>query len=92
MTTTIAQVRDANRVWFSPLNCKFLGDISYRVLHDRNKNPYLVRQTYGFSDMFTGIKVAHWKINPLSEHLEIKPMLDGFYDTLTEVKQVLKTI
>ena len=92
MTTTIAQVKNANRVWFNGENRRFHSDISYRVLHDRNKNPYLVRYTYGFSDMFTGIKVAHWKINPLSEHLEIKPMLDGFYDTLAEVKQVLKTI
>ena len=90
MIVTIAQVRDANRVWFSRENRRFFGDISYKILHDKQKNGYLVRQTYGFSDMFGNPKVAHYKVNPLGPNLEILAMLDEFFESLAEVKQTLK--
>ena len=90
MTVTVAQVRNANAVWFSRENRRFFGDISYKILHDKQKNGYLVRQTYGFSDMFGNPKVAHYKVNPLGPNLEILAMLDEFFESLAEVKQTLK--
>ena len=89
MTVTVAQVRDANAGWFSRENRTFFGDISYKILHDKKKNAYLVRQTYGFSDMFGNPKVAHYKVNPLGQNLEILTMLDEFFESLPEVKQAL---
>ena len=90
MTVSIAQVRDANAVWFSRENRRFFGDISYKVLHDKTKKAYLVRRTYGFSDMFGNPKVAHYRVNPLGQNLEILTLLDEFFESLTEVKQALK--
>ena len=89
MTLSIADVRQANPMYFSKENTKFSGDISCRVLHDKQRQPYLVRLTYAWTDMFGGERIAHWVINPIGANLEILPHLLARFATLADVKKIL---
>jgi hypothetical protein len=89
MTLSIADVRQVNPMYFSKENTKFSGDISCRVLHDKQRKPYLVRFTYAWTDMFGGERIAHWVINPIGANLEILPHLLARFATLADVKKIL---
>jgi len=90
MTVSIADVRQANPMWFDKRTVRFMGDINHRILHDKQRQPYLVRLTYAWTDMFGGERIAHWVINPIGANLEILPthLLERFA-TLADVKKAL---
>lgn len=74
MTLSIADVRQANPMYFSKENTKFSGDISCRVLHDKQRQPYLVRLTHQGEHWFDSEHIAHWVINPIGTNLEVLPV------------------
>jgi len=76
MTLRISELRQAHKKWFARGNQAFFADLGYRILHDKQGTPYLVRHTEAFTDMFTGVRVPHWRINPIGPNLEIKNMVD----------------
>ena len=87
---TIQEVRQANRIWFGDGNEKFFGDESYQVLHSElTDKPYLVRSTYGWSDMFGRKRTLCWRLNPLDETLKIRPLVDIVFVDLQEVEMWL---
>lgn len=88
--TTILEVRQANRKWFGGGNKKFFGDICYRVLHSKTGKPYLARKTHAWSDIFGKKRVIHWRLNPIGELLEIRPLIDNVFPDLWAVKKWLK--
>ena len=87
MTLTISELRRANPIWFARGNAKYHGDLSYRILHDKQHRPYLVR--YMWNDKYSKERIAHWKINPTGPNLEILPKDDRQFATLGEVKKAL---
>ena len=89
MTVSIADVRQANPMWFDKRTVRFMGDINHRILHDKQRQPYLVRLTYAWTDMFGGERIAHWKINPIGQNLELLPLDDRIFRTLADVKKAL---
>ncbi len=92
MALTIAELRRANPRWFDKANVRFSGDVEYRVLHSKQGKPYLVRRTYAFTDMFGGKRIAHYRINPIGDSLDILSLDDRCFATLADVKQALKSI
>jgi hypothetical protein len=91
MTVRIADVRRANGMWFSSKNQRLFNDVEYRVLHTKDGNPYVVRLTGMFSDMFDGHLKYVYKINPILEpSLTVGIMVDRDFNTLDEVKEWLK--
>ncbi len=93
---TIQEVRQANQRWFDNGNKKFFQDRSYDVLHSQSGKPYLLRSTYGWSDMFGRPKVLRYKVNPIDpETLIIKTfesgaMGDDLFDDREEAKKFIK--
>jgi|GEM_PF-6640238 hypothetical protein len=61
---TLSEVKSNNKKWFSVGNQIFSQDESYEVQDIKGK-PYLIRSTYGFSDMFDRPKVLQWAANPI---------------------------
>ncbi len=92
MPSTLADVKRAQPMWFTPQNKRFFNDVSYQVLHGKaSHKPFLVRSTYAWTDMFGGPKRLHYCINPLDpETLDIRPLVDQEFKDLEEIKGWLK--
>lgn len=92
MTVTLSDVKEANPIWFGTGNKSFFGDVNYQVLHGKvSKEPYLVRYTVAWTDMFDQKKKYHYRINPINpDTLKIGSLVDGMFDTLDDVKEWLK--
>ena len=88
--TKLQQVKQANPGWFSRKNKRIFGDQSYRVLLNKDKQPFLVRSTYAWSDMFGREPWLHFRINPLGADLKILPLLEKSFPSLLAVKYFLK--
>ena len=89
--TTLSEVKQAQNHWFDRGNKKFFGDRDYRVLHGKiTGNPYLVRSTFAWSDMFGRPRKLSWRINPLDDNLIIQPLVDQEYRTIDDVKDWLR--
>lgn len=89
MTLSITDIRQANPMYFSKENTKFSGDISCRVLHDKQRKPYLVRLTHQGEHWFDSEHITHWIINPIGISLGILPPLPARFATLADVKKIL---
>ena len=89
MTLRISTLKNAHKQWFSEDNMRLSGDIEYRILHNKQHQPYLVRLTEAFTDMFGGARTAHYRINPIGDNLEILSLDDRIFTCLREVKQAL---
>jgi len=90
MLMTLSQVRDANVQWFSRGNKAFFQDVSYGILHSKEGKPFLVRSTYGWSDMCGGKKRLVYRINEINEDLTIGALLDETFKTRDEAKYFIK--
>ena len=87
----LADVKQANYNWFKPENKRFFGDLNYFILHNNEGNPFLIRETNAWSDMFDGIKKPHFRINTINpETLKIGELHDRIFKTREEVKEYLK--
>ena len=63
---TLSELKQANPMWFSKGAKKFAGDVQYWVRKGSNGFDYLLRSTYAFSDMFSGRKVLHYRLNQIN--------------------------
>ncbi len=91
MSITLAAVRARQPEWFSPQNKRFFGDVSYRVLYGKlTGQPYLVRATYAWTDMFGGPRRLHYRINELADDLTIGSLFDEQFVSIQIVKDWLK--
>ena len=88
----LSELRAHNERWFSRKNRKFFGDIDYRIIHGKDKKPYLVRYTSGFSDMFGRTKQYFYVINPVEDKYKIASMLDEKFISLEDVKEFIKEL
>lgn len=89
---TIADVKQANPVYFAKGQKEFFNDICYKIKCGRiSGDMYLVTNTNGFSDMFGAEKRNFWTVKALDqETLKIKTASMLEFDTLQEVEQYLK--
>jgi hypothetical protein len=91
MTLTISELRQAHKLWFSRENMGLAGDLEYRILHSKAGTPYLVIRTFGFSDMFTGVRTAHYRLNCIGPDLQFVQLEEEVFPTLQAVKAWLKS-
>ena len=88
---TLTDIKAANPGWFSSANKRFFNDISYKARHGKaTRAPYLVRSTYGWSDMFGGPKRLHYRINLIEDDLTIGELIDDEFASLNDVSAWLK--
>ena len=91
MKPVMTQIRAANPQWFSRSNKRFFGDINYRLLYGKTTGErYLVRLTNAWSDMFSGVKKAHYRINTINDDLTIGKLLDEQFADMDSVRGWLK--
>ena len=90
---TLTNVKEANPGWFSALNKRLFGDLSYTVLTGKMTGYiFLIRKTQRWSDMFNQEPRVFFKINPLDQvTLDIRLMLDDEFKNMDQVKNFLKT-
>ncbi len=91
MSTTLTDVRNAQPGWFSRGNKRLFGDVSYKLLHGKtSKQPFLVRSTFMWSDMFGQPKTLCYRVNTIKADLSIGPLIDKVFHSLDDVKEWLK--
>lgn len=89
----IRNLKMAQPDWFSRGNKRFFNDVAYRVLRGKETgNIYLVRSTYGWTDMFGGKRKLHWRINAVDPvTLRIGELVNETFADIWEVRKWLKT-
>ncbi len=91
---TLTDLKIHNTQWFARGNKKFFGDVSYRVMHSKKTGePYLVRSTYMWSDMFGQPKKLVYRINHIGRpnaKYKIGSLLDDIFPSFGSVKEWLK--
>ncbi len=88
----LRQIKEANGQWFSRGNKRFFGDVSYKAYYGKKSgNPYLVRATYAWSDMFGRPKILHYRVNKVnSDTKEIESLTDDTFNDIFAVKAWLR--
>lgn len=93
---TLSQIKQANSQWFSKGNKQFFGDVRYWVYSDSDKDLYLVRSSYAWSDMCGGSRKLKYYINTVDKGtLKIGSLVSyqGLalsFNTLAEAKAYIK--
>lgn len=87
---TMQEVRQANRTWFDDGNKKFFGDVDYSVVHSVSGEPYLLRSTYAWSDMFSRNRKLHYRLNSIDDVLKIGSLVDDVFSDLDDVEHWLE--
>jgi hypothetical protein len=88
---TLQDVKLANLQWFDPKAKRMLGDCRYWVKYGhKSGQPFLVRSTFAWTDMFGGPRRLHYRINPLDEKLDIKSLIDKEFSDMDDVREWLK--
>jgi len=89
----LAEVKRSNPNWFDRGNRSLFGDQRYWILHSKTGIPYLLRSTYGWSDMFGQKKKLSYMINALDPlTLKIRPKLDEVFKTRDGAKDLIKSL
>ena len=89
MTTLLSKIKAAHKDghWFDRETKKFFGDVRYYAYRSKTGKPYLVRSTYGFSDMFGQVRKLSYKINIVNpETLKIEDLIPLDFSSLEAVK------
>jgi hypothetical protein len=88
----IQQIKEANGSWFSPENKRFFGDVAYFGLYGKKTHePYLVRSTEAWTDMFGNAPRLHYRINNVNkETLKIEDLIETEFKTFDNVKEWLE--
>ena len=85
-------IKEAQPDWFSRENKRFFNDVSYRGYYGKKTgNPYLVRSTYAWTDMFDHPRRLHFRINQLNpDTKKILDLLNQEFANIFEVKAWLR--
>ena len=88
----LQQIKEANETWFSPENKKFFKDIEYKGRYGKKTHlPYLIRSTYGWTDMFGKQPRLHYHINPVNpDTVKIEDLIHAEFKDYDEVKEWLE--
>jgi hypothetical protein len=89
-TLRMAELKKEHPRWFARGTAEIFGDKEYRILHSKQGNPYLVRRTQQWSDMFGNPLTQCWRINLIEADLKIGRLIDREFHTLSDVKEWLK--
>lgn len=82
MDVTLEDVKRANGLWFHYKSKEFCQDKDYWVKYGGTTgNPFLLRSTYMFSDMFGGKKEICYRINVIGTDLIIGNLIDDVFKT-----------
>jgi hypothetical protein len=89
---TIENVKSANPIYFAPGTASFFGDVNYTIYRGKvTKNPFMVRKTSMWSDMFGGKKTYVYRINPINKTtLKVGELIDDIFNTIDDVKRYLE--
>ena len=90
--TTMADVRAAQPKWFSRKNKRFFGDIWYKMRRGRKShNPFLVRATYMWSDMFGQPRKVCYRVSRIEpKTLKINGLVDKIFYDMDDVREWLR--
>ncbi|MDP2720538.1 MAG: hypothetical protein Q8O75_01165 [bacterium] len=94
----LRELKANNPAWFSIGNKRFFHDRQYFFMYSgKTGNPYLVRSTYAWTDMFGDTARLHYRVNEIVENkektgYEVGNLLDDQFETLSEVKKWLGSI
>ena len=91
----LSRLKNNNKLYFSKKSIKFSNDISYKVLKGKKSEMrFLIIKTYGFSDMFDGIKKSHYRIKLITDYIKYDLskaiLIDDIFNNLDDVKKYLK--
>ena len=91
----LSRLKNNNKLYFSKESIKFSNDISYKVLKGKKSEMrFLIIKTYGFSDMFDGIKKSHYRIKLITDYIKYDLskaiLIDDIFNNLDDVKKYLK--
>ena len=88
---TLAEVRAVQPNWFSRKNKRFFGDIQYWVLTGKSGNPYLLRSTSMWSEMFGRPRQVSYRVTEIKpDTLEIGSLIDDVFKTREQAKDWIK--
>jgi hypothetical protein len=85
-------IESAQPGWFSPENRRFFNDKSYSAYYGKTThNPYLVRATEAWTDMFGNKPRLHYRINNVNpETYKILSLIDTEFKDIDEVNEWLE--
>ena len=88
----LREIKMQNIAWFHPSNKRFFGDVYYRAYYGKKSgNPYLIRATYAWTDMFGQPRKLHYRINRVNPNTkEIEPLIEDTFKDIYEVKTWLR--
>jgi len=90
MINVLQQIKDKQPNWFSSEAMSFSNDIQYLGLQNDEKENYLIINTYGFTDMFDGVKKPHYRVKKVGEDYKIGELYENIFDTLKEAEEFIK--
>jgi hypothetical protein len=81
-------IRAANPGWFSAKNMRLFGDHYYTAYYGRvSGNPFMVRLTDAWTDMFGKPTRTHYRINAVDpETKKMGSLIDGEFNSLDAVR------
>ena len=80
-----------NQKWFSEENKAFFKDVEYFVMHgEKSEQPFLVRSTYAWTDMFGHKPKLHYRVNPIEDCFHIGSLTDDVFEDLDAVEMWLE--
>lgn len=86
----LSELSKNNPRWFSPENKRFFNDVGYWVKRSSTGQFFLVRSTYGWTDMFDRPKKLHYRINSIKGDLTIGSLIDQVFDSMVDVEEWLE--
>ena len=84
----LRKIKEAQPEWFSRSNKRFFNDKDYKGYYGKvSGNPFLVRSTYAWTDMFGQKPRLHYKINRVNpESYKIESLIDTQFTDIYAVK------
>jgi hypothetical protein len=88
----LQQIKEANEEWFSPEKKKCFHDVAYYGRYGKKtRKPYLVQETFAWTDMFGKKPRLHFRIHEVNiETLYIDKLFDDEFATMEDVKEWLE--
>jgi hypothetical protein len=88
----LTEVKQANKLWFSPDSQAFSHDKQYWVMESGSGEFYLVRSTEAWTDMFGQEPRLHYRINEIDQDTkEVKSLIDDEFANMFDVETWLES-
>ena len=91
MPTLLSKIKTAQPSWFSEGNRRFFNDVRFYAYRNKKGTPFLVQETYRWSDMFGQPRTLAFMVHTVNpETFEIDHMLETAYPTLQDAKDYIE--